>query len=166
MTDGPDTPVGLEQDEEAQSPEISSGAVVRPGYTFGSVTDKISSIVLRRGAPRGWMIGFGVSFLIVMVLLYSISYLLVTGVGIWGINIPVAWGFAIVNFVCWIGIGHAGTLISAILLLLLQKWRNSINRLAEAMTLFAAGIAGRWPILRLGRPWFFYWLVPYPDVMN
>src|ERR1700752_3719901 len=166
MTDGPDTPVGLEQDEEAQSPEISSGAVVRPGYTFGSVTDKISSIVLRRGAPRGWMIGFGVSFLIVMVLLYSISYLLVTGVGIWGIDIPVAWGFAIVNFVWWIGIGHAGTLISAILLLLNQPWRNSINRFAEAMTLFAVMCAGMFPLLHLGRPWLFYWLFPYPNTMQ
>jgi Ni/Fe-hydrogenase subunit HybB-like protein len=166
MTDGPDTPVGLEQDEEAQSPEISSGAVVRPGYTFGSVTDKISSIVLRRGAPRGWMIGFGVSFLIVMVLLYAIGYLLVTGVGIWGINIPVAWGFAIVNFVWWIGIGHAGTLISAILLLLNQKWRTSINRFAEAMTLFAVACAGMFPLLHMGRPWFAYWLFPYPNTMG
>src|SRR5215467_3583904 len=118
MADRPNKPGVIEQDEEVRSPEISVAPVVRPGYTYGSVTDKISSIVLRRGAPRGWMIGFGVSFLIVMVLLYAISYLLVTGVGIWGINIPVAWGFAIVNFVWWIGIGHAGTLISAILLLL------------------------------------------------
>ncbi len=86
--------------------------------------------------------------------------------GIWGVNIPVAWGYAIGNFVWWIGIGHAGTFISAFLLLLRQHWRNSINRFAEAMTLFAAGIAGIWPILHLGRPWFFYWLVPYPNVME
>jgi Ni/Fe-hydrogenase subunit HybB-like protein len=88
------------------------------------------------------------------------------GVGIWGINIPVAWGFAIVNFVWWIGIGHAGTLISAILLLLLQKWRNSINRLSEAMTLFAVACAGMFPLLHLGRPWAFFWILPYPNTMG
>ena len=88
------------------------------------------------------------------------------GVGIWGINIPVAWGFAIVNFVWWIGIGHAGTLISAILLLMRQKWRQSINRFSEAMTLFAVACAGLFPLLHLGRPWFFYWLFPYPSTMG
>ena len=84
--------------------------------------------------------------------------------GIWGINIPVAWGFAIVNFVWWID-RHAGTLISAILLLLNQKWRTSINRFAEAMTLFAVACAGMFPLLHLGRPWLFYWLFPYPNIM-
>jgi len=87
-------------------------------------------------------------------------------VGIWGINIPVGWGFAIVNFVWWIGIGHAGTLISAILLLLHQKWRTSINRFAEAMTLFAVACAGLFPLLHMGRPQFFYWLTPYPNTMG
>lgn len=85
--------------------------------------------------------------------------------GIWGINIPVGWGFAIVNFVWWIGIGHAGTLISAILLLLRQQWRTSINRFAEAMTLFAVACAGMFPLLHMGRPWLFYWLTPYPNSM-
>ncbi len=80
--------------------------------------------------------------------------------------IPVAWGFAITNFVWWIGIGHAGTLISAILLLLNQRWRNSINRFAEAMTLFAVACAGMFPLLHLGRPWLFYWLFPYPNTMG
>ena len=88
------------------------------------------------------------------------------GVGIWGIDVPVMWGFAIVNFVWWIGIGHAGTLISAILLLLKQDWRTSINRFAEAMTLFAVACAGLFPLLHLGRPWFFYWLLPYPNTMG
>ena len=101
-----------------------------------------------------------------MMLHFAIAYLLVYGVGIWGINIPVGWGFAIVNFVWWIGIGHAGTLISAILLLLQQKWRTSINRFAEAMTLFAVACAGLFPLLHLGRPWFFYWLLPYPNTMK
>ena len=93
-------------------------------------------------------------------------WLLMKGVGIWGVNIPVAWGFAITNFVWWIGIGHAGTFISAILLLLHQDWRTSINRFAEAMTLFAVACAGLFPLLHLGRPWVFYWLLPYPDTMG
>ena len=100
-----------------------------------------------------------------MVLLISIAWLIIKGVGIWGINIPIGWGFAIVNFVWWIGIGHAGTLISAILLLLKQDWRTSINRFSEAMTLFAVAQAGMFPILHLGRPWLGYWLIPYPSSM-
>ncbi len=91
--------------------------------------------------------------------------LFMKGTGIWGLNIPVAWGFAIINFVWWIGIGHAGTLISAILFLLKQDWRTSINRFSEAMTLFAVACAGMFPILHLGRPWLFYWLLPYPNSM-
>src|SRR5690242_7336912 len=140
--------------------------VIQPGYTFGSVTDKISSIVLTRPTSNGWFVGFGISFLLLMGLLYAVGYLFLKGVGIWGVNIPVGWGFAIVNFVWWIGIGHAGTLISAILLLLRQSWRNSINRFAEAMTLFAVAAAGMFPLLHLGRPWLFYWLFPYPNTMN
>ena len=101
-----------------------------------------------------------------MFFLVAISYLFAKGVGIWGINSPVAWGFAIANFVWWVGIGHAGTFISAVLLLLRQHWRTSINRFAEAMTIFAVAMAGLLPILHLGRPWFFYWLMPYPNVMN
>src|SRR5215831_15489566 len=136
------------------------------GHTYASVTDKISAITLSRRTPRGWLIGFAVAFLVVMVLLLAITYLLAAGVGIWGINMPVAWGFAIVNFVWWIGIGHAGTLISAILLLLHQAWRQSINRFAEAMTIFAVSCAGLFPLAHLGRPWFAYWLLPYPNTMG
>ncbi len=139
--------------------------VMGPGYTYGSVTDKISSIVLTRKTTIRWWIGFGVTFSIVMVLVSAIGYLLAKGVGIWGVNVPVAWGFAIVNFVWWIGIGHAGTFISAFLLLLRQDWRTSINRFAEAMTLFAVACAGLFPLLHLGRPWVFYWLFPYPNTM-
>ena len=98
--------------------------------------------------------------------LLAVAVLLAKGVGIWGIRTPVMWGFAITNFVWWIGIGHAGTLISAILLLLNQRWRNSINRFAEAMTLFAVACAGMFPLLHLGRPWLFYWLFPYPNTMG
>ncbi|HEV3415489.1 MAG TPA: NrfD/PsrC family molybdoenzyme membrane anchor subunit [Pirellulales bacterium] len=149
-----------------QADSLRDYPVIQPGHTFGSITNKISSIVLTRGTPRGWWIGFSLATMLVVVLFYSIVYLLVAGVGIWGINIPVAWGFAIVNFVWWIGIGHAGTLISAILLLLHQTWRTSINRFAEAMTLFAVTSAGLFPLLHLGRPWFFYWLIPYPNTMD
>src|SRR5262249_55467665 len=112
------------------------------------------------------MIGFGISAMLLGLLMTTITWLLIAGIGIWGVNIPVAWGFAITNFVWWIGIGHAGTLISAILLLLRQEWRQSINRFAEAMTIFAVMCAGLFPLLHLGRPWFFYWLVPYPNTMS
>src|SRR2546428_5935024 len=140
--------------------------IIEPGHTFASVTDKISSVVLTRRTPRGWYLGFGVSFVLVMVLLYALGKLMVVGTGIWGVNHPVGWGFAIINFVWWIGIGHAGTLISAILLLLRQEWRTSINRFAEAMTLFAVACAGIFPLIHVGRPWLAYWLFPYPNTMR
>jgi Ni/Fe-hydrogenase subunit HybB-like protein len=140
--------------------------VIEPGHTFATVTDQISAIVLSRPTSKRWWLGFAVAFLLLQLLNLSIVLLLSVGVGIWGINQPVGWGFAIVNFVWWIGIGHAGTLISAILLLLRQKWRTSINRFAEAMTLFAVACAGLFPLLHMGRPWFFYWLLPYPNTMQ
>jgi len=140
--------------------------VIQPGYTFATVTDKISSIVLTRPTSFGWLVGFGLGFMVTMMLLFAIGYLFLRGTGIWGINIPVGWGFAIVNFVWWIGIGHAGTLISAILLLLKQTWRTSINRFAEAMTLFAVACAGIFPVVHTGRPWLAYWLFPYPNTMD
>jgi Ni/Fe-hydrogenase subunit HybB-like protein len=143
-----------------------SQEIIGPGYTYATVTDKISSIVLTRKWSIYWLAGFGVAFLLVMLLMVAMTYLFVEGIGIWGVNIPIAWGFAIVNFVWWIGIGHAGTLISAILLLLRQEWRTSINRFAEAMTLFAVACAGLFPLLHLGRPWFAYWLIPYPNTMD
>jgi len=137
-----------------------------PGHSYASVTDKISSIVLVEGTRKGWWMGFALAFALFMVFNMAVAYLLYIGVGIWGINIPIAWGFAIVNFVWWIGIGHAGTLISAFLLLMRQAWRQSINRFAEAMTLFAVACAGMFPLLHMGRPWLFYWLLPYPDTMG
>jgi molybdopterin-containing oxidoreductase family membrane subunit len=140
--------------------------IIEPGHTFGSITDKISSIVLTGRTPWFWYVGFGLSFILVLGLFFCIAAVITIGVGLFGIMIPVGWGFDIVNFVWWIGIGHAGTLISAILLLLRQKWRQSINRFAEAMTLFAVACAGLFPLIHLGRPWYFYWLVPYPSTMG
>ena len=139
--------------------------IIGPGHTFESVTDKISSIVLTRGTTPGWVFGFLIAFAMLMLLNLVITLLMVKGVGIWGIRIPIAWGYAIVNFVWWIGIGHAGTLISAFLLLLHQRWRTSVNRFAEAMTIFAVMCAGMFPLLHMGRPWLFYYLLPYPNPM-
>ena len=145
----------------------NQAAVLAPGHTFGSVTDKIAWIVLRRPITLGWVFGFAVAFGLLNLLLLAMTYLFFKGTGIWGINIPVGWGFAIINFVWWIGIGHAGTLISAILLLLKQSWRNSINRFAEAMTLFAVASAAIFPLIHTGRPWLAaYWLFPYPNNMG
>jgi Ni/Fe-hydrogenase subunit HybB-like protein len=156
----------MAEDPTLEALRTGQPPVLEPGHTFATITDKISALVLQRRTTLGWLIGFGIGFSLTMVLLLAVSYLFYQGVGIWGINIPVAWGFAIVNFVWWIGIGHAGTLISAILLLLNQSWRNSINRFAEAMTLFAVSCAGLSPLLHLGRPWLFYWLFPYPNTMQ
>ncbi|MCU1274448.1 MAG: Polysulfide reductase, NrfD [Bryobacterales bacterium] len=155
-----------EDQREMIVPSPGTPPVIAPGHTFATVTDKISSIVLTRKTPIYWFIPFLIACGLLMLFLVAVSYLLVKGVGIWGIKIPVMWGWAITNFVWWIGIGHAGTLISAILLLLHQSWRNSINRFAEAMTLFAVASAGMFPLLHLGRPWLFYWLFPYPNTMG
>ncbi len=144
----------------------TAGPILGPGHTYASVTDKISAIVLVRPYNWRWFLGIGIGFFLTSVLFTSLTVLLLRGVGIWGIDVPVMWGFAIVNFVWWIGIGHAGTLISAILLLLKQDWRTSINRFAEAMTLFAVACAGLFPLFHMGRPWLFYWLTPYPNTMG
>jgi Ni/Fe-hydrogenase subunit HybB-like protein len=147
--------------------QSETNALVAPGHTFGSVTDKISSIALERRTPLGWLIGFAVSFSLLMLLMLTMARLLFVGIGSWGPNVPVGWGFDIINFVWWIGIGHAGTLISAILLLLRQEWRTSINRFAEAMTLFAVACAMFYPVFHTGRPWLaIYWLFPYPNTMG
>jgi molybdopterin-containing oxidoreductase family membrane subunit len=156
----------MEPEQRNKASGMPAAPIMEPGHTFASVTDKISAIVLTGRTPRFWYVGFGISFILVLILFYATAYLLIAGIGIWGVNIPVGWGFAIVNFVWWIGIGHAGTLISAILLLLRQKWRQSINRFAEAMTLFAVACAGLFPLLHLGRPGYFYWLFPYPSTMG
>ena len=138
---------------------ISSGRIA-PG------TPKIVQIPLAFPTPVGWWICFGLSLCLLALFVLSALVLFWNGVGVWGNNIPVNWGIAISNYIWFLGIGHAGTLISAMLLLLNAHWRNSLNRFAEAMTLFAVVCAGLYPILHLGRPWFFYWRAPYPSTMT
>ncbi len=136
-------------------------------YDNTTMGEKIAGIVLNNKPPRAWLLVVAITFLLVNVLLTTIGWLLYKGVGIWGINVPSGWGMDIINFVWWIGIGHAGTLISAILLLLKQDWRTSINRFAEAMTLFAVACAAMFPLIHTGRPWLAaYWLLPYPNTMG
>lgn len=131
-----------------------------------AITDEITGIALRRHGGRGWWILFAVSLVLTAMLAVGIVVLLVRGVGIWGIDMPVAWSFAITNYVWWIGIGMAGTFISAALHLTRQAWRSALSRHAEAMTLCALAVSGLFPVLHLGRPWFAYWIMPYPDKMG
>jgi molybdopterin-containing oxidoreductase family membrane subunit len=153
--------------EIKESKEKLFPAMVEGDHDFGTVTDRISDYTLKKKTPFGWFIGFGISFLVMQLLMFAVTNLLARGIGVWGNNQPVGWAFDIINFVWWIGIGHAGTLISAILLLLNQKWRTSINRFAEAMTLFAVACAAMFPLLHTGRPWLAaYWLFPYPNTMG
>ncbi len=149
-----------------QPPVSRDIGVLHAGWGYASISDKIADLVLTRPVRWPWLAAFFGTMTGAVLFVAAMAYLFTRGVGIWGVNIPVGWGFAIANTVWWIGIGHAGTFISAVLLLLRQRWRTSINRFAEAMTLFAAAMAGVFPILHLGRPWFFYWLAPYPDRMN
>jgi molybdopterin-containing oxidoreductase family membrane subunit len=153
--------------EEAIIPDPGEKANIAPGFDYRTVTDKITGVVYLpfKKSPKKWLVGVFAAFCLVNLLMFCIWTLFIRGTGIWGINIPIGWGFAIINFVWWIGIGHAGTLISAVLFLLKQDWRTAINRFSEAMTLFAVACAGMYPILHLGRPWLFYWLLPYPNSM-
>ena len=154
--------------EAAKTPYKAPVSELGPGQTsYTSITEKISGIVLTRNTPVAWFIFFAIGFLLLHGFMVGVPYLLFEGVGIWGLNNPVGWGWAIINFVWWIGIGHAGTLISAVLLLFRQKWRTSINRAAEAMTIFAVLCAMQFPLLHTGRPWLAcYWLLPYPNSMD
>ncbi|MGI6456005.1 MAG: NrfD/PsrC family molybdoenzyme membrane anchor subunit [bacterium] len=133
---------------------------------FTTVTDKVCGIAEMVRTPKAWYIAFAISFTWMVVFFLLTGYLISVGVGVWGVNVPVAWGFAIINFVFWVGIGHAGTLISAILYLFRQQWRTSINRFAEAMTIFAVICAGVFPGIHIGRIWLAYWLFPYPNQMQ
>jgi molybdopterin-containing oxidoreductase family membrane subunit len=167
MDPTPERPSAGPDPDPGREPEYRVPPVIEPGHTFSTITEKIAAIVLARRQPIGWFVALGIGFLLVNGLAVSISYLLLKGIGIWGNNVPVGWAFDIINFVWWIGIGHAGTLISAILLLLKQDWRTSINRFAEAMTLFAVACAAMFPLIHTGRPWLAaYWLLPYPNSMG
>jgi Ni/Fe-hydrogenase subunit HybB-like protein len=141
--------------------------LIEPGHTFASISDKIGNVVLSTNTPLTWFVVVSIGFMVMGALGMAVTWLMIKGTGIWGVNQPVGWGFAIINFVWWIGIGHAGTLISAILLLLKQGWRTSINRFAEGMTIFAVMCAGIFPLIHTGRPWLAaYWLFPYPNSMG
>jgi Ni/Fe-hydrogenase subunit HybB-like protein len=147
-------------------PATGEYRVIAPGQTFRSITEKIVRIVLTPHTPIGWFALFTFAGGGAVMLLTAVTWLFLKGVGIWAISQPVDWGFAIINFVWWIGIGHAGTLISAILLLFKQTWRNAISRFAEAMTIFAVVCAGMFPLIHTGRPWLGYWMLPLPYTMN
>lgn len=151
--------------EQARTPRADD-PIVFEGQTLGSMTDQICAIPLRERFFLWWWIAFGLSSLGVGALIVAIAYLFYAGVGIWGIDWPVVWGFAIINYVWWIAIASGGTFISALFYLARVEWRTSLNRLAETMTLFAAACAGIYPILHLGRPWLFYWLFPFPNTMT
>ncbi|MCA9290785.1 MAG: polysulfide reductase NrfD [Phycisphaerales bacterium] len=134
--------------------------------TFGAVTERIANVAEAPRAPRAWYVCFAIGLALLGALGAMVMYLIATGVGVWGNQSPVMWGFPIVNFVFWVGIGHAGTLISAILFLFRQKWRTGINRFAEAMTIFAVICAGLFPGIHIGRVWVAYWLFPIPNQME
>ncbi len=151
----------------AENIAVSSEDVplITGGQTFSSITEKIVGIIEQK-TPKTWYLAIGASLSLLMVLMGSVGFLVWEGTGIWGLNNPVGWGWAIINFVWWVGIGHAGTLISAILFLLRQKWRTSINRFAEAMTLFAVSCALIFPGIHVGRIWIAYYMFPIPNQMD
>lgn len=156
-------PIPLRNDDD--SPQSLRLPLVDGQQSLSSITETVCRIVERPQTPRAWYIAFAVSSSLTLMLFGLIVYLISEGVGVWGNNSPVFWGWPIVNFVFWVGIGHAGTLISAILFLFRQQWRTSINRFAEAMTIFAVTCAGIFPAIHVGRIWLVYWLAPYPNQM-
>jgi molybdopterin-containing oxidoreductase family membrane subunit len=145
---------------------INGVPLVSGQHDLSTVTEQVCKIVERPKPPRAWYIAFGVSVSLLGVMGAMIAYLILTGVGVWGLNRPVGWAWDITNFVFWVGIGHAGTLISAILFLCRQDWRTAINRFAEAMTIFAVACAGVFPGIHIGRAWLAYWLFPIPNQMS
>jgi len=150
--------------DEPENP-LQRPPIVEGNNDFASVTSTVAGVTEAK-TPRGWYVLFGISVACLLNLFACIGYLVWTGVGVWGNNNPVAWGWPIVNFVFWIGIGHAGTLISAILFLFRQKWRTAINRWSEAMTIFAVMAAGLFPAIHVGRIWVIYWVFPIPNQMG
>ncbi|MGE4159734.1 MAG: NrfD/PsrC family molybdoenzyme membrane anchor subunit, partial [Planctomycetota bacterium] len=143
---------------------IDDQPLVMGSHDFHSVTEKVCR-VNEWPQPRVWWVAFGISVMVLGMLGAMIGYMFWHGIGVWGLQNPVGWGFDIVNFVFWVGIGHAGTLISAVLFLFRQKWRTAINRWAEAMTIFAVICAAMFPGIHTGRPWLDFWLFPLPNSM-
>jgi molybdopterin-containing oxidoreductase family membrane subunit len=144
-------------------PEILKTAPIIEGkVSIGSLDDQVLAHVEIK-PPLVWFVAFAITSSVMLIGMALIGYTIATGIGVWGNNIPVAWAFDIINFVFWVGIGHAGTLISAILLLFRARWRNAISRFAEAMTIFAVMCAGLFPLIHVGRPWVAFWLFPYPN---
>src|ERR1700693_2345150 len=141
---------------------VTDPPLIEGNKSLAQVTADVCASLERRAGPLWWA-AFLVSFGFLLLGVAAVTYQTITGIGTWGLNRGVGWAFDITNFVFWIGIGHAGTLISAILFLFRQRWRNSVNRAAEAMTIFAVTCAGIFPIIHMGRPWLFYWMLPYPN---
>jgi Ni/Fe-hydrogenase subunit HybB-like protein len=145
---------------------MTDAPVMDPRLTIASMTDRVCAIALREKPFLWWWIAFVPCMALTLLLAISIGYLFYAGIGIWGVNWPVMWGFAILSYVWWIAIASGGTIISALFFLTRAEWRTSINRVAESMMLFGALAAGVYPILHLGRPWLFYWLFFYPNTMT
>lgn len=156
----PESPGGRSRPPRACDP------VVLPVPTIGSMTDQICLLALRERAFLWLIVAMIPALLLTGVLVGAILWLFYAGIGIWGVDWPVVWGFAIINYVWWIAIASGGTFISALFYLAQVEWRTSLNRIAETMTVFAAACAGVYPILHLGRPWLFYWLFPFPNTMT
>jgi Ni/Fe-hydrogenase subunit HybB-like protein len=151
--------------EKTGLPPGADAPLITGGQTFGSISGKIGELTERK-ISLNWLLGLSAAGSLLLLLFGSVGYLFIEGTGIWGLNVPVAWGFDIVNFVFWVGIGHAGTLISAVLFLFRQRWRTSINRFSESMTLFAVICALLFPSIHVGRAWVLYWVFPIPNQMG
>jgi len=140
--------------------------IVAPEQTISTLTEKISAPPLREKWPLWWSLSLSAAMFLVLILVVASGWLFYAGVGVWGVDWPVVWGFAIINYVWWIAIASGGTFISALFYLAEVEWRSALNRIAETITVFAAACAAIYPILHLGRPWLFYWLFPYPNTMT
>lgn len=160
----PDT--GAPRPDEAQAKDHARDLLYNPARSIGSMTEQICGVVLQNRVAFWWIIALAVSLILLLALVVAVSWLFIAGIGIWGVDWPVVWGFAIINYVWWIAIASGGTFISALFYLAGVEWRNALNRIAETMTIFAVACAGIFPILHLGRPWLFYWLFPYPNTMT
>jgi len=158
--------MAIDGDDNTTNAPTSRAPLVIGQHDFASITDTVCGVAERPTTPKAWYVAFAVSVSLTGMLFACVGWLIVRGVGVWGNNAPAYWGWPIVNFVFWVGIGHAGTLISAILFLFRQQWRTSINLFAEAMTIFAVVCAGLFPGIHVGRIWLAYWLAPYPNQMG